>query len=106
MVVKTQRANRLYANRICDTQSGDLVFFSAALTTLLFYEDLIVYLSTKVLFGYFKTVFITSICYTNLTLPVTEFPFQKELFSEIVLEKRPLTMALTSVGMIFNKRGF
>ena len=89
-----------------DTRSGDLVFFSAALTTFLFYDDPIVYLSTKVLHGYFKPVFITLIFYASLTLPVIEFPFQKELFSGIVLEKRPLTMALTSMGMILNKHGF
>ena len=39
-----------------------------------------------------------------LTIPVIAFPFQREFWSEKILEKRPPT--LTSIGVIFNKRGF
>ena len=42
----------------------------------------LVYLRTKVLHGCCKPVFINLRQYTNLTLPVIEFPFHKELSSE------------------------
>ena len=65
-----------------------------------------IYVWTKVLHGCCKPVFITLRFYTNLTLPVIEFPFHKELSGEKILEKRPPTMTLTSMGIIINKREF
>ena len=62
-----------------------------------------VYLRIKVLHGCCKPVYITLRLYTNLTLPVTEFPFHKKLSSENMLEKRPPTMTLTSICVIINK---
>ena len=67
---------------------------------------LYIYLRTKVLHGCFKPIFITLRLYTSITLPITEFPFHKELVSEKILEKRPPTMKLTSIGVIINKREF
>ena len=54
----------------------------------------------------FNPFFITLRLYTNLTLPVIEFPFHKELSNEKILEKRPPTMTLTSVDVIIDKREF
>ena len=67
---------------------------------------LYIYLRTKVLHGCCKPVFITLRLYTNLTLPVIEFPFHKELSSEKILEKLPPTMTLTLICVLFDKREF
>ena len=64
------------------------------------------YLRTKFLHGCCKPVAITLRLYTNLTLPVIEFSFHKDLFSEKILEKRLPTMTLTSVVLIINKHEF
>ena len=54
--------------------------------------SVVICLRTKVLHGCCKPAFITLGLYTNLTLPVTELFFHKELSSEKILEKRPPTM--------------
>ena len=48
---------------------------------------LILYLKIKVLHGCFKPIIITLREYTDITLSVIELPFQKEIFSEKILEK-------------------
>ena len=50
-------------------------------------NNIYMYLRTKVLRGCCKPVFITLRLYTNLTLPVIDFPFDKEISSDKILEK-------------------
>ena len=54
------------------------------------WTNVCIYLKTKVLHGYIKPIFITLRKYINFTISVIEIPFQKELSSQNIFEKRPL----------------